>query len=66
MFLLANLAVGGDWPGDPDDSTAFPSYYEIDYIKVYKRVCGQALQPAGASNVALLSTGEHGEPGTLN
>ena len=37
MYLLANLAVGGDWPGAPDDSTPFPSYYEIDYIRVWKR-----------------------------
>jgi beta-glucanase (GH16 family) len=37
MYLLANLAVGGDWPGAPDASTPFPSYYEIDYVRVWKR-----------------------------
>jgi beta-glucanase (GH16 family) len=37
MYLLANLAVGGDWPGAPDSSTPFPSYYEIDFARVWKR-----------------------------
>lgn len=39
MFLLANLAVGGQWPGYPDQSTPFPSYLRIDYIKVYAGGC---------------------------
>src|SRR2546421_2279880 len=37
MYLIANLAVGGVSPGAPDASTSFPSYYEIDYIRVWKR-----------------------------
>lgn len=37
MYLLANLAVGGDWPGSPDSSTPFPSKFEIDYIRVWAR-----------------------------
>jgi beta-glucanase (GH16 family) len=36
MYLLVNLAVGG-WAGAPDDSTIFPSYYEIDYVRVWHR-----------------------------
>lgn len=36
MYLLLNLAVGGDWPGNPDGSTAFPSNYEVDYLRVYQ------------------------------
>ena len=37
MHLLANLAVGGNWPGSPDDTTAFPAEFEIDYIRAYKK-----------------------------
>ena len=37
MYLIANLAVGGDWPGAPDTSTKFPSDFEIDYIRVWMR-----------------------------
>jgi beta-glucanase (GH16 family) len=39
MFLLANLAVGGTWPGFPDETTPFPSSMEIDYIRVWRKVC---------------------------
>jgi len=35
MFILANLAVGGYWPGNPTSATPFPSYMQIDYINVY-------------------------------
>ena len=36
MYLLANLAVGGTWPGNPDHSTIFPATMHIDYIRVYQ------------------------------
>jgi beta-glucanase (GH16 family) len=36
-YLIANLAVGGVWPDPPDSTTPFPSYYDIDYIKVWQR-----------------------------
>lgn len=39
LFLLANLAVGGDWPGHPDETTQFPGVMQIDYIRVYKPGC---------------------------
>ncbi len=35
MFLLLNLAVGGDWPGSPDATTTFPQTLFVDYIRVY-------------------------------
>ncbi len=38
MYVLANLAVGGSWPGNPDASTKFPSDFEIDYIHVFQKV----------------------------
>ncbi len=36
MYILANLAVGGDFPGPPSPDTAFPAFYDIDYIRVYR------------------------------
>jgi beta-glucanase (GH16 family) len=38
MFVVANLAIGGHWPGSPDSTTPFPSTFEIDYIRVYRQV----------------------------
>jgi beta-glucanase (GH16 family) len=37
MYVLANLAVGGSWPGSPDASTPFPSDMQIDWIHVFER-----------------------------
>ena len=37
FFLLINLAVGGDWPGNPDASTVFPQTMLVDYVRVYSR-----------------------------
>lgn len=36
-FLILNTAVGGSWPGNPDSSTIFPQYHDIDYVRVYQR-----------------------------
>jgi beta-glucanase (GH16 family) len=36
MHLIANLAIGGPWPGSPDASTPFPESFDIDYIRVYE------------------------------
>jgi hypothetical protein len=35
MYILANLAVGGNWPGDPDSHTPMPAHMDIDYIRAY-------------------------------
>jgi beta-glucanase (GH16 family) len=37
MYIMANLAVGGDWPGPPDAATVFPTQLEVDYIRVWQR-----------------------------
>ncbi|HKV78118.1 MAG TPA: glycoside hydrolase family 16 protein [Candidatus Sulfotelmatobacter sp.] len=37
FFLLLNLAVGGDWPGNPDATTVFPQTMLVDYVRVYER-----------------------------
>ena len=36
MYVLLNLAVGGDWPKAPDASTPFPSSFDVDYVRVYR------------------------------
>jgi beta-glucanase (GH16 family) len=37
FFLILNLAVGGDWPGPPDDTAVFPQHMLVDYVRVYKK-----------------------------
>ncbi|MDH3492567.1 MAG: cellulase family glycosylhydrolase, partial [Acidobacteriota bacterium] len=36
-FILLNLAVGGNWPGDPDDTTVFPQMMKVDFVRVYEK-----------------------------
>lgn len=36
MYMILNLAVGGDWPGNPDDTTTFPGVMQVDYVRVFK------------------------------
>jgi beta-glucanase (GH16 family) len=37
FYILLNLAVGGNWPGSPDDTTVFPQQMLVDYVRVYSR-----------------------------
>jgi beta-glucanase (GH16 family) len=36
QFLLFNLAVGGNWPGNPDATTSFPQQLVVDYVRVFE------------------------------
>jgi len=35
FFIPLNFAVGGKWPGNPDDTTRFPQQVLVDYVRVY-------------------------------
>ncbi|MDP6929094.1 MAG: glycoside hydrolase family 16 protein, partial [Planctomycetota bacterium] len=37
FHLLLNLAVGGKWPGSPNEKTNFPARMQVDYVRVYQR-----------------------------
>ena len=36
LYLLMNLAVGGDFPGEPDKETQFPAEFLVDYVRVWQ------------------------------
>jgi beta-glucanase (GH16 family) len=36
FYFLLNLAVGGEWPGPPNNTTPSPSEMVVDYVRVYK------------------------------
>ena len=36
QFFIFNVAVGGNWPGYPDETTVFPQNMIVDYIRVYQ------------------------------
>ncbi len=37
FHLILNLAVGGNWPGNPDAATVFPQQMLVDYVRVYQK-----------------------------
>lgn len=39
FYIILNLAVGGTWPGNPDDTTAFEenARLTVDYVRVYQK-----------------------------
>jgi len=38
FHIILNVAVGGNWPGNPDNTTVFPQTMLVDYVKVYKKI----------------------------
>jgi beta-glucanase (GH16 family) len=37
FHMILNFAVGGNWPGPPDETTTFPKYMYVDYVRAYKK-----------------------------
>ena len=38
FHLILNVAVGGNLPGSPDETTRFPQSMVVDYVRVFERV----------------------------
>ena len=38
MYMILNLAVGGWFPGSPDETTTLPAEFVIDHVRVYQRI----------------------------
>lgn len=37
FYIILNLAVGGDFLPNPDETTPFPQALEVDYVRVYQK-----------------------------
>ncbi len=40
FYIILNVAVGGRWPGYPDDTTTFPQTMKVDYVRIYQPAAG--------------------------
>ena len=38
FYIILNLAIGGNWPKNPDETTQFPDTVYVDYVHVYQRI----------------------------
>jgi beta-glucanase (GH16 family) len=49
FYIVMNVAVGGNFPGPPNEQTRFPADLLVDYVRVYERAKGyRAPTPRGA------------------
>jgi beta-glucanase (GH16 family) len=71
FYFLLNLAVGGDWPGPPNNATPSPADMIVDYVRVYNagrvdapKMSSAPLKAAGgeasSTIIHLSSAGETG------
>ena len=49
FFIILNLAVGGNWPGNPDETTVFPQQMKVHYVRVYTKDSPQPSSPSDES-----------------
>ena len=45
FYLILNLAVGGQFGGNPDAATVFPAEMTVDYVRVYEKSGGTVAAP---------------------
>lgn len=65
FFILVNLALGGAWPGAPDATTVFPGYFDVDWVRVYKKSGPQAVVMQRRAAQPRLTLGVFGSGQTL-
>ena len=58
MYLIANTAIGGWWPGSPDTTTPWPGEHQIDYIRVYQKNGPLPLAPQNDDGQGILTADE--------
>ena len=42
FFMVLTLAVGGDWPGAPDQTTVWPQHMQVDWVRVYQKAVSRS------------------------
>jgi beta-glucanase (GH16 family) len=60
FYFLLNLAVGGDWPGPPNETTPSPAEMVVDYVRVFKAARIEAPKMTAAGPVKMQSDGGSG------
>jgi beta-glucanase (GH16 family) len=61
FYLVMNVAVGGNFPGAPNDETRFPAELVVDYVRVYDKVGGYGPAKARGPGVMPWQKGHKSE-----
>lgn len=62
--IILNVAVGGNFGGDPDGTTVFPQTMYVDYVRYWQRSTDPVDPPAGVN--LLLNPGFDQSGGSMN
>lgn len=62
FHVILNVAVGGNWPGNPNSATKFPQQMDVDYVRVYNCNFGAVTGKGCASNINSAITPLGAEP----
>ncbi len=57
FFLILNLAVGGNWPGNNIDLSRLPAQMRVDYVRVYRSADGSGSSSSSSSTSSSSSGG---------
>ncbi len=51
MYVIVNLAIGGNWPGSPPPDQTFPVSFDVDYVRAYQHdgTSGDGTPPFGSA-----------------
>ncbi|PUA28202.1 MAG: hypothetical protein B0W54_17135 [Cellvibrio sp. 79] len=51
FHMILNVAVGGNWPGNPNAQTTFPQKMEVDFVRVYQCAKNKTTGIGCATNI---------------
>src|SRR6185312_9425288 len=63
MYMIANLAVGGAWPGNADATTPFPANMNVDWIRAYSSLPSWVADGSDGTDVGHTPAGAVGSTG---
>jgi beta-glucanase (GH16 family) len=62
FYLLLNLAVGGNFDGEPTETTPFPSEMLIDYVRVYDLKKREYMEPVEPQPIQVVLPADAKQP----
>jgi beta-glucanase (GH16 family) len=52
FYFLLNIAVGGPWPGSPDNTMIWPQKMNVDWVRVYQQTTNVSNKISSAANTS--------------
>jgi beta-glucanase (GH16 family) len=66
FFMILNVAVGGNFPGNPANITTFPQVMTVDYVRVYADAARiPIIATISTRKKDLILTGQHFDSGSV-